>query len=170
MRLFGGGVLGALRLEEWFKGLPEEKREKLRFYFSKKAVKDLSFPFKASQLERGRVKVPYSKRTFLGTLAQTALLEGDEEFARWLYEEALKQEGTPFEELLLLSDLLLLVEEERARKVLLRLSEVLPACAEELKRRGVRRLPSAERWLRRLGGKEAEALRKVMREAGLEGS
>jgi len=108
-----GGILEALGLSEWFHSLPRDRKKKVRYAFSLKATKELSFPYGPGDLEKGRIVTSYTKRTFLGTLAQTLLLEGDYEGAEWLYTEALKAEGTPYEEHLILNDLLLLYQKLR---------------------------------------------------------
>ena len=105
-----GGILGALGLTDWFYSLRRDRKRKVRYAFSLKVTKDLSFPYKAGDLEKGKITTLYTKRTFLGTLAQTLLLEGDYKGAEWLYLEALKMEGTPYEEHLILNDLLLLYQ------------------------------------------------------------
>ncbi len=105
-----GGILGALGLTDWFSSLGRDRKRKVRYAFSLKVTKDLSFPYKAGDLEKGKITTLYTKRTFLGTLAQTLLLEGDYKGAEWLYLEAIKMEGTPYEEHLILNDLLLLYQ------------------------------------------------------------
>ncbi len=106
-----GGLLKALDLWEWYESLDARDQKKVKKYFSLKTIKNLNFPYRAKDFDSGQIEsTPYTKRTFLGTIAQTALLEGDYETARWLYEEALKLEGTPYEAHLILNDLLLLAQ------------------------------------------------------------
>ncbi len=103
-----GGLLKALGLWEWYEGLPLKRRRAFKHYYAVKCTKDLSFPYKVSHLESGDIKTRYTKRTFLGTIAQTSMLEGDFKTAEWIYREALNMEGTPYEEHLILNDLVLL--------------------------------------------------------------
>ncbi len=108
-----GGLLKALDLWDWYESLTSEYRKKFRHYYELKCKKDLKFPYRAFQLERGNVSTLYTKRTFLGTIAQISMLEGDLEFAGWLYREALKMEGTPYEEHLILNDLIVLSQRRK---------------------------------------------------------
>jgi len=106
-----GGLLKALGLWEWYESLDPGKQKAVKKYYSLKVIKNLNFPYKAKHFDSGNIERPlYTKRTFLATIAQTALLEGDHETARWLYESALEMEGTPYEEHLILNDLLLLAQ------------------------------------------------------------
>ena len=118
-----GGILGALGLTDWFYSLNRDRKRRVRYAFSLKVTKDLSFPYKAGDLEKGEITTLYTKRTFLGTLAQTLLLEGDYKGAEWLYLEALKMEGTPYEEHLILNDLLLLYQKLKDFKKLEEISK-----------------------------------------------
>lgn len=109
-----GGLLKALDLWDWYESLNTHQQKKVKKYYSLKVIKNLNFPYKAKHFDSGEVdKVLYTKRTFLATIAQTALLEGDYETAEWLYNEALKQEGTPYEAHLIYNDLLLLAQKLR---------------------------------------------------------
>ncbi len=106
-----GGILKALDLWDWFENLPYNKQRKLKYYFSLKSIKNLNFPYRAKHFDSGDIQdIPYTKRTFLGSLAQTALLEGDYEFAEWLYLQALNMDGTPYEAHLILNDLVMLAQ------------------------------------------------------------
>ena len=119
-----GGVLKALGLLDWYRSLGPDRRERVRRYFSVKVMKDMRFPYRAADLDRGEVsRVHYTRRTFLATLAQTAFLEGDLETAEWLYNEALKQEGTPYEAHLIYSDLIVLAQRLRDTSKLKRYCE-----------------------------------------------
>ncbi len=105
------GLLKALDLWDWFESIPHEKQKKVKYYFSLKSIKDIKFPFRAKHFDSEDVEnVLYTKRTFLGSIAQMAFLERDFHFAHWLYLEALKQEGTPYEAHLILNDLVLLAQ------------------------------------------------------------
>ncbi len=106
-----GGLLKALDLWDWFENIPYDKQKKVRYYFSLKSIKNINFPFRAKTFDSGSIEKPlYTKRTFLGSIAQMALLEKDYDFAHWLYLEALNQEGTPYEAHLILNDLVLLAQ------------------------------------------------------------
>lgn len=106
-----GGLLKALDLWDWFESLDARDQKRVKKYYSIKVIKNLSFPYKAKHFDSGEIeKTLYTKRTFLATIAQTALLEGDYETAEWLYNEALKMEGTPLEAHLILNDLILLAQ------------------------------------------------------------
>ncbi len=163
-----GGILGALGLTDWFSSLRRDRKRKVKYAFSLKVTRDLSFPYKAGDLERGEIVTSYTKRTFLGTLAQTLLLEGDYEGAEWLYLEALKMEGTPYEEHLILNDLLLLYQKlknfTKMEEVSRRDVELFDQYKEELFRRYKNSQPQVNSFsvyiymLERKGKKE-EALR-----------
>jgi hypothetical protein len=140
-----GGILKALDLWDWYESLEPKWQKKVKYYFSLKTIKNLNFPYKAKHFDSGDVQTAYTKRTFLGSLAQTALLEKDFETAHWLYWETLKQEGTPYEEHLILNDLLLLYQKlkdfEKMEEVAKRDVELFPEYAEELKERNGGKLP-----------------------------
>ncbi|RLJ71585.1 hypothetical protein BCF55_1891 [Hydrogenivirga caldilitoris] len=106
-----GGLLKALDLWEWYENLDPKYQKRVKKYYSIKVIKNLNFPYKAKHFDSGEVGKPlYTKRTFLASIAQTALLEGDYETAEWLYNEAIKMEGTPLEEHFILNDLVLLAQ------------------------------------------------------------
>jgi len=106
-----GGLLKALDLWDWYESLDVRRQKAVKKYYSIKVIKNLSFPYKAKHFDSGEIERPlYTKRTFLATIAQTALLEGDYETAEWLYNEALRMEGTPLEAHLILNDLVLLAQ------------------------------------------------------------
>ena len=140
-----GGILKALDLWDWYESLEPKWQKKVKHYFSLKTIKNLNFPYKAKHFDSGDVQTAYTKRTFLGSLAQGALLEKDFETAQWLYWEALKKEGTPYEEHLILNDLLLLYQKlkdfEKMEEVAKRDVELFPQYAEELKERNGGKLP-----------------------------
>ncbi|GAB6065765.1 hypothetical protein JCM9492_08570 [Aquifex pyrophilus] len=141
-----GGLLKALDLWEWYESLPHKYQKKVKHYYSVKTIKSLNFPFKAKHFDTGEIENPmYTKRTFLGTLAQTALLEGDYEFAEWLYNEALKMEGTPYEAHLILNDLILLAQKqkdlEKVKKYVLKDVELYEEYKDELRERWGGTLP-----------------------------
>ncbi len=141
-----GGLLKALDLWEWYENLDARDQKKIKKYYSIKVIKNLSFPYKAKHFDSGNVENPlYTKRTFLATIAQTALLEGDYETAEWLYNEALKMDGTPYEAHLILNDLILLSQKlkdfERMRKYCEEDIELYPQYREELKKRSGGQLP-----------------------------
>ncbi len=109
-----GGILKALDLWDWYENLDPQKQKVVKYYFSLKSIKNLRFPYKAKHFDSGHIEqTPYTKRTFLGSIAQMALLEGDIKNAEWLYLEALKMEGTPIEAHMILNDLLLLAQKEK---------------------------------------------------------
>ncbi|NPB08349.1 MAG: hypothetical protein GXN96_05415 [Aquificae bacterium] len=141
-----GGLLKSLGLWEWYESLPHDRQKKVKYYFSLKTVKNINFPYRAKDFDTGDPgEVPYTKRTFLGSLAQMALLEGDTEFAEWLYNEALSMEGSPLEAHMLLNDLILLAQKERdlekVKKYVLMDVELYPRYREELRRRWGGTLP-----------------------------
>ena len=141
-----GGILKALGLWDWFESLPHQYQKKVKYYYSLKTIKNINFPFKAKHFDSGEVgEVPYTKRTFLGSLAQQALLERDFEFAEWLYNEALKMEGTPLEAHMILNDLILLAQNKRdpkkVKEYVLKDIELYPEYKEELKERWGGKLP-----------------------------
>ncbi len=135
-----GGILKALDLWEWFENLPHDKQKKVKYYFSLKSIKNLNFPYRAKHFDSGDIQgSPYTKRTFLGSIAQMALLEGDYEFAEWLYLQALDMEGTPFEAHLILNDLVMLAQKlkdmEKAGMYAEKDLELFKDYEEEIKRR-----------------------------------
>ncbi len=106
-----GGLLKALELWEWYEGLEPKDQKRVKKYFSLKSIKDLRFPFKAQHFDTGEVQNPgYTKATFLGSLAQTALLEGEYEDAEWLYLKALELAVSAYEKHLILNDLVMLAQ------------------------------------------------------------
>jgi len=119
--------------------------KKVKYYFSLKTIKSLNFPYRARDFDSGEVQTAYTKRTFLGSLAQTALLERDFETAEWLYLQALNQEGTAYEEHLILNDLLLLYQKrrdfEKMEQVAKRDVELFPEYVEELRKRNNGQIP-----------------------------
>ncbi len=109
-----GGLLKALNLWDWYESLEVSKQKAVKKYYSVKVIKNLNFPYKAKHFDSGEIESPlYTPRTFLATLAQTAMLEGDYEVAEWLYNEAMKVEGTAYEAHLILNDLILLSQKLR---------------------------------------------------------
>jgi len=135
-----GGLLKALDLWEWYENLDARKQKALKKYYSLKVIKNLSFPYKAKHFDSGEIEKPlYTKRTFLATIAQTALLEGDLDTARWIYESALGMEGTPYEEHLILNDLLVLAQKEKDLEGMERYCkrdiEIFPLYKDELRQR-----------------------------------
>lgn len=106
-----GGVLKALDLWEWYENLDHKKQKALKYYFSLKSIKNIAFPYRAKHFDSGHVEnVGYTKATFLGSLAQTALLEGDYENAEWMYLSALEFAQSAYEKHLILNDLLMLAQ------------------------------------------------------------
>ncbi len=141
-----GGLLKALGLWDWFESLDARQQKAIKKYYSIKVIKNLNFPFKAKHFDSGEIENPlYTKRTFLGTIAQTALLEGDLDTAQWIYEEALKLEGTPFEAHLILNDLLLLAQKkkdfQKMKEYCEKDIELFPQYKEELRERNGGTLP-----------------------------
>ena len=141
-----GGLLKALDLWDWYESLEPKYQKAIKKYYSIKVIKNLNFPYKAKHFDSGEVERPlYTKRTFLATIAQTALLEGDYGFAEWLYNEALKQEGTPYEAHLIYNDLLLLSQKlrdfEKMKKYCEEDIKLYPQYKEELKKRWGGKLP-----------------------------
>ena len=141
-----GGLLKALGLWEWFESLHPSQQKAVKKYYSIKVIKNLNFPYKAKHFDSGEIERPlYTKRTFLATIAQTALLEGDLQTARWLYESALQMEGSPYEAHLILNDLLLLAQKEKDFESMKRYCqmdiELFPSYKEEIKAVGGGRIP-----------------------------
>jgi hypothetical protein len=135
-----GGLLRALDLWDWYENLDVRQQKQVKKYFSLKTIRNLRFPYRAKHFDSGEVeKPPYTKRTFLASIAQTALLEGDYATAEWLYLEALKQEGTPYEAHLIYNDLLILAQKLRDFEKMKRYCEedikLYPLYREELRRR-----------------------------------
>lgn len=104
-----GGILKALDLWDWYENLPLEDQKRVKYYFSLKTIKDMSFPLKAKHFDSGEVQNPgYTKVTFLGALAQRALLEGNYQDAETLYLKALELAQSAYEKHLILNDLVML--------------------------------------------------------------
>ncbi len=166
-----GGLLKALDLWDWYEDLDARQQKNVKKYYSIKVVKNLSFPYKAKHFDSGEVERPlYTKRTFLATIAQTALLEGDYETAEWLYNEALRMEGTPYEAHLILNDLILLAQKVKDFDKMKRYCEedvrLYPEYKEELKDRSGGKLPQINSfevyvYILEREGKVQEALRLV---------
>ncbi|MCX8163905.1 MAG: hypothetical protein N3D14_00745 [Aquificaceae bacterium] len=109
-----GGVLKALDLWAWYESLEPSEQKRIKYYFSLKSIKDMRFPFRAKHFDAGDVSsMDYTRATFLGTLAQTALLEGKHQDAEWLYLKALEFAEDAYEKHLILNDLLLLYQKIR---------------------------------------------------------
>ncbi len=175
-----GGLLKSLNLWEWYESLDPWKRKAVKKYYSIKVIKNLSFPYKAKHFDSGEIENPlYTKRTFLATIAQTALLEGDSETAEWLYREALKMDGSPLEAHLILNDLVLLSQKLRDFQRVKRYCEedikLFPEYKEELKVFSGGRLPQINSfevyvYLLEREGKIEEALNllEYMRREGID--
>jgi hypothetical protein len=116
-----GGILKALDLWDWYESLEPKWQKKVKYYFSLKTIKNLNFPYKAKHFDSGDVQTAYTKRTFLGSLAQTALLERDFETAQLLYQK--------------------LKDFEKMEEVAKRDVELFAEYAEELKERNGGKLP-----------------------------
>lgn len=109
-----GGILKALELWDWYEGLDNNEQKRVKYFFSLKSIKDLRFPFRAKHFDSGEVHNPgYTKATFLGSLAQTALLDGKYQDAEWLYQRALELSESPYEKHLILNDLLMLAQKQK---------------------------------------------------------
>ncbi len=174
-----GGLLKALDLWDWYESLEPKYQKQIKKYYSIKVIKNLNFPYKAKHFDSGEIEKPlYTKRTFLATIAQTALLEGDLHFAEWLYNEALKQEGTPYEAHLILNDLVLLAQKLRDFEKIKKYSkmdvDLYPEYKEELKERNGGSLPQINSFevymymLEREGKiKEALELLEFMKKEGI---
>lgn len=174
-----GGLLKALDLWGWYEDLDAVRQKEVKKYYAVKVVKDLSFPYRAEHFDSGEVQTSYTKRTFIATLAQTALLEGDLKTAEWLYTEALELEGTPYEAHLILNDLILLARSlgDPVRMKLYCEEDIrlFPDYKEDLAQRNGGRLPrinSFELYLHLLERegrrKEALSLLEFMKEEGIE--
>lgn len=106
-----GGILKALGLWEWFESLNPKEQKLIKHYFSLKSIKELRFPFRAKHFDSGEVSTfGYTKATFLGSIAQRALLERDYTGAKWIYTKALELCETPMEKHMILNDLVLLAQ------------------------------------------------------------
>ncbi|SHK53917.1 hypothetical protein [Thermocrinis minervae] len=106
-----GGILKALDLWDWYESLSHKEQKSVKYYFSLKTIKNLRFPFRAKHFDSGEVEVKgYTRCTFLGSLAQTALLEGDYQTAEWLYLQALGFAQNALEKHLVLNDLVMLAQ------------------------------------------------------------
>jgi len=141
-----GGLLKALDLWDWYESLDARLQKNIKKYYSVKVIRNLSFPYKARHFDSGEVEnLLYTKRTFLATIAQTALLEGDYETAEWLYNEALKMDGTPYEAHLILNDLVLLAQKikdfEKMKRYYEKDIELFPEYKETLKYRWAGKIP-----------------------------
>ncbi|MEJ5339045.1 MAG: hypothetical protein ACK42C_09010 [Aquificaceae bacterium] len=141
-----GGVLKALDLWNWYEALEPGDQKRVKYYFSLKSIKDMRFPFRAKHFDSGEVSNPgYTRTTLLGTLAQTALLEGKYEDAEWLYLRALELSQNAFERHLILNDLLMLSQKlkdfERMEKYARMDLELFEDYKEELKERNGGTLP-----------------------------
>ncbi len=141
-----GGLLKALDLWDWYESLDARLQKNIKKYYSVKVIRNLSFPYKARHFDSGEVEnLLYTKRTFLATIAQTALLEGDYETAEWLYNEALKMDGTPYEAHLILNDLVLLAQKikdfEKMKRYCEKDIELFPEYKETLKYRWAGKIP-----------------------------
>ena len=166
-----GGLLKALDLWDWYESLEPKYQKGIKKYYSIKVIKNLSFPYKAKHFDSGEIENPlYTKRTFLATIAQTALLEGDYKIAEWLYNEALKMEGTPYEAHLILNDLVLLAQRlkdfEKMKRYCERDVALYEEYKEELKDRNGGNLPQLNSfevyvYLLEREGKVKEALEMV---------
>jgi hypothetical protein len=175
-----GGLLKALDLWDWYENLDARQQKRVKKYYSIKVIKNLSFPYRAKHFDSGDIENPlYTKRTFLATIAQTALLEGDYPTAEWLYNEALKMEGTPYEEHLILNDLLLLAQKlkdfDRMKLYCEKDIKLFPLYKEELLKRAGGKLPQintfeVQVYLLEREGKIEEALELIefMRKEGIE--
>ncbi|MCS7262932.1 MAG: hypothetical protein N3C13_03620 [Aquificaceae bacterium] len=141
-----GGVLRALNLWEWYEALDPKDQKRVKYYFSLKSIKDLRFPFRAKHFDSGQVQNPgYTPATLLGTLAQTALLDGKYEDAEWLYHRALELAQDPYEKHLILNDLLMLSQKlkdfEKMEKYALMDLELFEDYREKLQEKNGGRLP-----------------------------
>lgn len=160
-----GGILKALDLWDWYEGLEPGEQKRVKYYFSLKSIKDMRFPFRAKHFESGEVQNPgYTKATFLGSLAQTALLEGKYEDAEWLYLRALEFAHEPYEKHLILNDLIMLSQKlkdfERMERYALMDLELFDLYKEKLREKAGERLPQLNSYeimvyiLERKGKKE----------------
>jgi len=174
------GLLKTLNLWEWYERLDPHFQRKVKEYYMLKVVRNMNFPYRAEHFDRVEVReTAYTKRTFLATIAQTALLEGDYETAEWLYTEALKMEGSPYEAHLILNDLALLARKigdtEKMRKYCEEDLRLFPEYREELRERAGGNLPPSSTlgiyiYLLKREGREEEArsLLESMRREGVE--
>ncbi len=133
-----GGLLKALGLWDWYKALHPKEQKTVKYYFSLRCIKSLKFPYKPKDLERGDVLTQYTKKTFLGMLAQTALLEKALEDAEWLYLEALNMDGEALEDHMILNDLVILAQKQKDYEKMERYSkadvDLFPEYEEKLRR------------------------------------
>lgn len=141
-----GGVLKALDLWSWYENLDPKDQKRVKYYFSLKSIKDMRFPFRAKHFDSGEVSNPgYTKATFLGTLAQTALLDGKYEDAEWLYLNALELSQSPYEKHLILNDLVMLAQKlkdfERMERYAKMDLELFEEYKEDLRKRNGNILP-----------------------------
>ncbi len=141
-----GGVLKVLDLWDWYESLEPKDQKRVKYYFSLKSIKDMRFPFRAKYFDSGEVINPgYTKATLLGTLAQTALLDGKYEDAEWLYLKALELSEKPYEKHLILNDLLMLSQKlkdfERMERYARMDLELFEEYKEELKERNGGSMP-----------------------------
>ncbi len=160
-----GGILKALDLWDWYEKLPIEDQKLIKYYFSLKTIKDMRFPLKAKHFDTGEVQNPgYTKATFLGTLAQTALLDGKYEDAERLYLRALELAQSSYERHLILNDLVMLSQKlkdfEKMERYATMDLELFEEYKEELKERNGGKLPQINSYelmvyiLERKGQKE----------------
>jgi len=141
-----GGILKALDLWEWYESLDHKKQKMVKYYFSLKSIKSIAFPYRAKHFDSGHVEnIGYTKATFLGSLAQTALLEGDYQNAQWLYLSALEFAQNAYEKHLILNDLVMLAQKlkdfEKMERYAMMDLELFDEYAQELKERNGGKLP-----------------------------
>jgi len=163
-----GGILKTLDLWDWYEGLDTKDQKRVKYFFSLKSIKDMRFPFKAKHFDSGEVQNPgYTKATFLGTLAQTALLYEKYEDAEWLYLRALDFAQSPYEKHLILNDLLMLSQKlkdfEKMEKYASMDLSLFDEYKEDLKERNAGNLPQINSYeimiyLLEKKGKRSEAL------------
>lgn len=163
-----GGILKTLDLWDWYEGLDPKDQKRVKYFFSLKSIKDMRFPFKAKHFDSGEVQNPgYTKATLLGTLAQTALLDGKYEDAEWLYLRALDFAQSSYEKHLILNDLLMLSQKlkdfERMEKYASMDLSLFDEYKEDLKERNAGNLPQINSYeimiyLLEKKGKRSEAL------------
>jgi len=163
-----GGILKTLYLWDWYEGLDTKDQKRVKYFFSLKSIKDMRFPFKAKHFDSGEVQNPgYTKATFLGTLAQTALLDEKYEDAEWLYLRALDFAQSPYEKHLILNDLLMLSQKlkdfEKMEKYASMDLSLFDEYKEDLKERNAGNLPQINSYeimiyLLEKKGKRSEAL------------
>lgn len=160
-----GGILKALDLWDWYESLEHKRQKAVKYYFSLKSIKNLNFPYRARHFDSGEVEnMGYTKATFLGSLAQLALLEGDYSVAEWLYLEALNFSQNAYEKHLILNDLVMLSQKlkdfERMERYATMDVELFEEYAEELRQKSGGQLPQINSYevllylLERKGEKE----------------